>query len=38
MSVVKGMYKNGLINDADYEEIEMAFAKKYGLSSFTIFR
>lgn len=38
MSLAKGMLSRGIINEKEYRKIDKIMAKKYGISSFTIFR
>ena len=38
MAVAKGMLRQGIISEKEYTKIDTMLAKKYGLSSSTIFR
>lgn len=38
MSVFRGMLREGIITEKEYSKIDTIMAKKYGISSCTIFR
>lgn len=38
MSMFKGMLRDGIITEKEYAKIDTIIAKKYGVSSCTIFR
>ena len=38
MSLARGMRSKGIITDKEYAKIDTIIAKKYGISSYSIFR
>ena len=38
MSLARGMRSKGIISDKEYAKIDTIIAKKYGISSYSIFR